>query len=87
MRDSDGRQTMRLAIGAAIAGFAWAYLRHHSSPRRTMLALTQAAEWFVACGGAATLLDLVRDGLEAGEDELTERVTHTTQTVTDHAAR
>ena len=87
MRDSDGRQTMRLAIGAALAGFAWAYLRHRSSPRRTMLALTQAAEWFVACGGAATLIDLVRDGLEADEDELTERVTHTTQTVTDHAAR
>lgn len=83
MRDTEGRQTLRLAVGAALAGFAWAYLRHHGSPRRTMLALTQAAEWFVACGGAATLVDLVRAGLEA-EDELTERVTHTTQTVTDH---
>ncbi|MGE3858327.1 MAG: hypothetical protein AB7G21_15345 [Dehalococcoidia bacterium] len=84
MGDSGGRQTLRLAIGAALAGFAWAYLRHRSHPRRTGLALTQAAEWFVACGGAATLVDLLRDGLEA-EDELTERVTHATQTVTERA--
>ena len=43
MRDTEGRQTLRLAVGAALAGVAWAYLRHHGSPRRTMLALTQAA--------------------------------------------
>ena len=56
MHDSGGRQSLRLAVGAAIAGFAWAYLRHRHHPRRTILALTQAAEWFVACGGAATPL-------------------------------
>lgn len=83
MRDSGGRQSLRLAIGAALAGFAWAYLRQRNHPRRTILALTQAAEWFVACGGAATLLDVLRDGLNG--DEVTERVTHSTQTVTDHA--
>ena len=85
MRDSGGRQSLRLAVGAAIAGFAWAYLRHRHHPRRTILALTQAAEWFVACGGAATLLDVLRDGLDGDDDEVTERVTHSTQTVTDHA--
>ena len=87
MRDSEGRQTLRLALGAALAGFAWAYLRHRAHPRRTVLALTQAAEWFVACGGAATLVDLLRHGLAGGDDEVTERVTHSTQTVTDRAAR
>ena len=87
MRDSEGRQTLRLAIGAALAGFAWAYLRHRAHPRRTVMAMTQAAEWFVACGGAATLVDLLRAGLEERDDEVTERVSHATQTVTDHAAR
>ena len=83
MSDSDGKQALRLPLGAAVAGFAWAYLRHRSHPRRTFLAVMQAAEWFVACGGAATLLDVLRDGLNG--DEVTERVTHSTQTVTDHA--
>lgn len=85
MRDTEGRQTLRLALGAAIAGFAWASLRHRNHPRRITLALTQAAEWFVACGGAATLVDLLRDGILGSDDELTERVSHTKQTVTDHA--
>lgn len=84
MSDSDGKQGLKFAIAAALAGFAWAYLRHRTHPRRTGLALTQAAEWFIATGGAATVVDLLREGLEAG-DELTERVTHTTQTVTDRA--
>ena len=87
MRDSGGRQTLRLAVSAALAGFAWGDLRHRAHPRRTFLALMQAAEWFVACGGAATLVDVLRDGLAAGDDEVTERVTHATQTVTDRAAR
>ncbi|MFA7250273.1 MAG: hypothetical protein WC273_11665 [Dehalococcoidia bacterium] len=87
MRDSGGRQTLRLALGAGIAGFAWGYRRHRAHPRRTMLALLQAAEWFVACGGAATLVDVLRDTLAGGDDETTERVTHTTQTVTDHGVR
>lgn len=84
MSGSDGRQTLKFAVAAALAGFAWASLRHRSHPRRTGLALTQAAEWFIATGGAATLVDLLREGLQA-DDELTERVTHTTQTVTDRA--
>ena len=60
MHQSEGRQTLRLALGAAIAGFAWAWLRHRRHPHRATLALTQAAEWFVACGGAATLVDRLR---------------------------
>lgn len=87
LSENHGRQTLRLALGAAVAGFAWGYLRHRTHPRRTFLALMQAAEWFVACGGAATVVDLLRDGLEGDDREVTERVTHTMQTVTDHAAR
>ena len=88
MSDSDGKQALRLPLGAAVAGFAWAYLRHRSHPRRTFLAVMQAAEWFVACGGAPVLIEVLRDGLgDGGADELTERVTHSTQTVTDRAAR
>lgn len=87
MPKSEGRQTLRLAIGAALAGFAWGYLRHRAHPRRTALALAQGAAWFVACGGAATLVDVFRDGFAGDDDEVTERVMHSTQTVTDHAAR
>lgn len=87
MRDSEGRQTLRLALAAAVAGFAWEYARHRAHPRRTVLALTRAAAWFVACGGAAALVDLVRAGLADDDSEVTERVTHASQTVTDRGAR
>ncbi|MSQ31075.1 MAG: hypothetical protein EXR64_03470 [Dehalococcoidia bacterium] len=75
-----GPQSARLAFGAAAAGLAWGYLRHRQHPRRTLLALVQAMQWFVAMGGMAALLDALRGDLE-GSDELTERVTHTTQTI------
>lgn len=88
MGDSAGRQALRLPVAAAVAGFAWGYARHRRHPRRGFLAVMQAAEWFVACGGAAVVVEVLRDGLgDAGSDELTERVTHTTQTVTDRAPR
>lgn len=87
MSNAGGRQTLRLAVAAAIAGFAWGTLRHRSHPRRTFLAIMQAAEWFIACGGAATLVEVLREGLEGDDTELTERVTHSMQTVTDRAAR
>ncbi len=86
MGDTRGRQTLRFALGAALAGFVWGYyIRHRTHPRRTFLALTQAAEWFVACGGAATLVDVLREGIGGEHDELTDRVTRATQTVTDRA--
>ena len=90
MPDSAGRQTLRLALAAALAGFAWEYVRRRAHPRRTVLALTRGAAWFIACGGAAVLVEALRGGL-AGDDseatEVTERVTHASQTVTDRGAR
>ena len=85
MRESAGRQTLTLAMGAALVGLAWGYLRHRAHPRRTVLALAQGAAWFVACGGAAALVELFRDGVASDGDEFTERVVHSTQTVTDRA--
>ena len=80
------RPSLRIAIAAALAGLAWGYLRHRRRPRQTVLAVLQAAEWFVAAGGAAAVIVALRGGLEPAGDEVTERVTHATQTVTDHAA-
>lgn len=73
-------ESARLAIAAALAGLAWGYLRNRNSPRRNLLAFVQAAQWFVAMGGAAALLEALRGDLE-GSEELTERVVHQTQTV------
>ncbi len=73
-------ESARLAIAAALAGLAWGYLRNRNSSRRNLLALVQSAQWFVAVGGAAALLDALRGDLE-GSDELTERVVHQRQTV------
>jgi hypothetical protein len=73
-------ESARLALAAAVAGLAWGYLRHRKHSRRTLLAMVQAAQWFVAMGGAAALLGALRGDLE-GSDELTERITHTKQTV------
>jgi len=79
--DLTGRpDSARLAIAAALAGLAWGYLRHRRHSRRSLLAFVQAAQWFVAMGGAAALLAALRDDLE-GSDEITERVMHTTQTI------
>ena len=87
MSDSKDRQALRLPLAAAAAGFAWGYLRHRGQPRQVSLALMQAIEWFVACGGATVLLEVLRDSIDADDiDELTERVTHTTQRVTDQFA-
>lgn len=47
-----------------------------------MFAAVQALEWFVAYGGAAALLERVRE--DAGDVEV-ERVTHTRQTIVDHS--
>ncbi len=88
MAESAGRRALPLPLGAAVAGFAWGYLEHRSHPRRTSLALMQCVEWFIACGGAAVLVQVLRSGLDPDDlDELTERVTHSLQTVTDRSGR
>lgn len=77
------KQPIRFALAAAAAGLAWGYLRHRKDGRAPVFAAIQALEWFVAYGGAAALLERVREGLEGGEVEV-ERVTHTRQTIVDH---
>ena len=77
------KQSIRFALAATAAGLAWGYVRHRKDGRAPVFALIQALEWFVAYGGAAALLERVREGLEEGEVEM-ERVTHTRQTIVDH---
>ncbi|TAJ17270.1 MAG: hypothetical protein EPO65_11555 [Dehalococcoidia bacterium] len=79
------KQPIRFALAAAGAGLAWGYLRHRRDGRAPVFAVVQALEWFVAYGGAAALLERVRDGLEGHEGVEVERVTHTRQTVVDHS--
>ncbi len=79
------KQTLRFAIAAAVAGLAWGYINHRRDPRAPAYAVLQALEWFVAYGGAAVLIEFVRQGLDEDDDdlEITERVMRTKQTVTD----
>jgi len=78
------KQPVRFALAAAAAGLAWGYLRHRRDRRAPAFAVIQALEWFIAYGGASTLLERIRSGMEGGEVEV-ERVTHARRTVVDHA--
>jgi hypothetical protein len=82
-----GKQTVRLAVAAAIAGVAWGYLRHRKDPRAGAFAFLQGLEWFIAYGGAAAIIEVVREAMEGDHDlEVTERLTRVRQTVVDGAA-
>jgi len=84
-----GKQQFGMALAAAAGGLLWGYLRHRSDRRVTAFALIQAAEWFVAYGGAAAILAAARQALEGGAPGLdegefeVERVTRIRQAVTD----
>lgn len=78
------KQSIRFALAAAGAGLLWGYLRHRKDGRAPAFATVQALEWFVAYGGAAALLERLHERLEGGDVEV-ERVTHTRQTIVDHA--
>lgn len=81
------RHSLRFALMAGLAGLAWGYTRHRRDPRATSLSTLQALEWFVAAGGAASILAMVRGALEEDDDlEVTERITHIRQAVFDRAA-
>jgi hypothetical protein len=76
----DGKQQLRFAVAAALAGVVWGYLRHRRDARGPVIALLQGLEWFVAYGGAVTLIEQARTSLE-GRDvepstEAVERITH-----------
>jgi hypothetical protein len=87
----DGKQQFGLALAAAIGGLVWGFLRHRTDRRVTAFALIQAAEWFVAYGGASAMISAARHTLEqpAGrnvvedDDFEVERVTRIRQSVTD----
>jgi hypothetical protein len=79
------RSQLKFAVAALSAGLAWGYLRHRQSGRAPLMAILQGLEWFVAYGGVAALLTLVRDALEPGDDGPFdgERITHFRQVVTE----
>lgn len=78
------KQSIRFALAAGAAGLLWGYLRHRKDGRALVFAGVQALEWFVAYGGAAALVEHLHGRLE-GSDVEVERVTHTRQTIVDHA--
>jgi len=80
-----GKQDLRFAIAALIAGVAWGYLRHRRDGRAPIFALLQGIEWFVSYGGAAALIEGARRLLEEGPDEDSEStlISHFRQVVTE----
>ncbi|HJM88010.1 MAG TPA: hypothetical protein QF624_00085 [Dehalococcoidia bacterium] len=79
-----GKQELRFAFAALLAGLAWGYMRHRRDVRAPVFAVLQGLEWFVAYGGAAALIDRARDQLdESDEDDEPVRITHYRQEVTD----
>jgi hypothetical protein len=79
------RNQLRFALAAAVAGLAWGYIRHRRATHPASLIVLQALEWFVAYGGAAALIVLVRQLLDRPqtEAEYGERITHFRQVVTE----
>ncbi len=81
----DGKQQLRFAAAAFLAGCLWGYLRNRERGNRTLLSLLQGVEWFIAYGGATALIEGLRAFVEPPEqDEPTsERVTNFRQIVSD----
>lgn len=82
------RQQFGLAVSAALAGLAWGYIRHRGDQRAAWFGLIQAAEWFVASGGATIALQTMRETLDraaepAVDDFEVERITRTRQVVSE----
>ncbi len=82
----DGKQQLRFAAAAFIAGCLWGYLRNRERGNRALLSLLQGVEWFIAYGGATALIEGLRAFVDRTppEDEPTsERVTHLRQIVAE----
>lgn len=81
----DGKQQLRFAAAAFLAGCVWGYVRNRERGNRALLSLLQGVEWFIAYGGATALIEGLRAFVETpDEDEPTsERVTHLRQVVAD----
>ena len=81
----EGKQQLRLAAAAFLAGCVWGYLRNRERSNRTLLSLLQGVEWFIAYGGATAFIEGLRAFVDTpDEDEPTsERVTHLRQIVAE----
>jgi hypothetical protein len=82
----DGKQQLRFAAAAFLAGCLWGYLRNRERANRVLLSLLQGVEWFIAYGGATALIEGVRAFVEPPppEDEPeSERVTSFRQIVAE----
>jgi len=82
------KHQLRFALAAFGAGLLWGYLRNRRSGHATVFSLLQGLEWFVAYGGAAAMIELVRHTLDDEDDadaadETTERITRLRQVVTE----
>ncbi len=83
----DGKQQLRFAAAALVAGCAWGYFRNRERSNRLLLSLLQGIEWFIAYGGAAALIEGVRAVVDRDGDEAPpERVTHIRQIVAERGA-
>lgn len=77
------RSQIGFALAALAAGLAWGYLRHRRKGHAGVFSVLQGLEWFIAYGGAAALVELMRQRLEPDEDEGPERITRIRQVVTE----
>ncbi|MEE8337208.1 MAG: hypothetical protein V3R95_04040 [Dehalococcoidia bacterium] len=80
-----GKQQLRFAAAAFLAGLAWGYMRHRREVRAPLFALLQGLEWFVAYGGASVLIERAREQVEgrSPDDGEPVRITHFRQEVTE----
>ncbi len=80
-----GKQELRFAAAAFLAGLAWGYVRHRRDARVAVFALLQGLEWFVAYGGAAVLIERAREQIEgrSPDDDEPVRITRFHQEVTE----
>ena len=79
-----GKQELRFAVAAFVAGLAWGYMRRRSSSHALRYGILQGLEWFVAYGGAAALIEAAKRVLDReDDDEAPERVTLIREVVTE----
>lgn len=79
-----GKQQLRFAVAAFLAGLAWGYARRRGSRHALRHGVLQGLEWFVAYGGAAALIEAAKHVLDReDDDEAPERVTLIREVVTE----
>ncbi len=81
----DGKQQLRFAAIAFVAGCLWGYVRNRERGHRLLLSMLQGVEWFIAYGGATALIEGLRAFAEPRhpDEPASERVTTFRQIVAD----